>query len=177
MRSCGSLTRMLSHVDNLTQLAISDASVKALAASSAHPLWLVERWAQSYGLDSAFRVCRHDQSVPVTAIRLRRPEAEEQIKAEGIELAPGAFLVSARRVLRGDVTKTAAFRAGLCVIQDEASQLVAALVGSGDAHPRLLCSSRRKNSGHRRSESESKHLCRGSPPSPRAPSSKNAEHA
>ncbi len=121
----------VSPVDNSPQPPISDASTEALAASSAHPLWLVERWVRSYGLDSAFRMCRHDQSVPVTAIRLRRPEAEEQIKEEGIELAPGALLVSARRVQHGDVTRTAAFRAGLCVIQDEASQLVAAIVGHG----------------------------------------------
>jgi len=120
-----------SRLDNPAQPAISDVSTKALSASSSHPLWLVERWAQAYGLESAFRICRHDQSVPVTAIRLRRPEAEEQIKAEGIELALGAFLVSARRVQHGDVTRTTAFRAGFCVIQDEASQLVAALVGRG----------------------------------------------
>jgi 16S rRNA (cytosine967-C5)-methyltransferase len=121
----------VSHADNSPQPAITDVSTEALAASSAHPLWLVERWVQSYGLDSAFRMCRHDQSIPVTAIRLRRPEAEEQINAEGIELAPGAFLASARRVQHGDVIRSAAFRAGLCVIQDEASQLVAALVGQG----------------------------------------------
>jgi 16S rRNA (cytosine967-C5)-methyltransferase len=41
------------------------------------------------------------------------------------------LLASARQVLRGDITKSAAFRVGLCVIQDEASQLVAALVGHG----------------------------------------------
>jgi 16S rRNA (cytosine967-C5)-methyltransferase len=103
-----------------------------LAVSSAHPLWLVERWTHAYGLDSALRICQHDQSIPETAIRLRRPEAEDQLRAEGIELAPGAFLASARRVQHGDVTKTAAFRAGLCVIQDEASQLVAALIGRGE---------------------------------------------
>ncbi len=111
--------------------AISSASVETLAASSAHPLWLVERWTQAYGIDSTLRICQHDQTVPVTAIRLRRPEAEEQLRAEGIELVPGALLSSARRIQHGDVTKTAAFRAGLCVIQDEASQLVAALVGRG----------------------------------------------
>jgi 16S rRNA (cytosine967-C5)-methyltransferase len=125
------LDASVSHVDNSPQPPITDVATEALAASSAHPLWLVERWVRSYGLDSAFRICRHDQSVPVTAIRLRRPEAEEQIKEEGIELAPGALLVSARRVQHGDVTRTTAFRAGLCVIQDEASQLVAALVGRG----------------------------------------------
>jgi 16S rRNA (cytosine967-C5)-methyltransferase len=125
------LDAKVSYVETSPQPSISDASTADLSTSSAHPLWLVERWVRSYGLDSAFRICRHDQSIPVTAIRLRRPEAEEQIKAEGIELAPGAFLASARRVQHGDVTRSAAFRAGLCVIQDEASQLVAALVGRG----------------------------------------------
>jgi 16S rRNA (cytosine967-C5)-methyltransferase len=111
---------------------IGPASAKSIAAMNAHPLWLVERWSQAYGLNSALRICLHDQAVPTTAIRLRRPEAEAQLRAEGIELAPGAFLASARRVQRGDITKTAAFRTGLCVIQDEASQLVAALVGHGE---------------------------------------------
>jgi 16S rRNA (cytosine967-C5)-methyltransferase len=115
----------------LPQLAISHDSAETLAASSSHPLWLVERWTHAYGLDSAFRICQYNQSVPVTAIRLRHPEAAAQLKAEGVELAPGAFLASARRVQHGDITRTAAFRAGLCVIQDEASQLIAALVGQG----------------------------------------------
>jgi 16S rRNA (cytosine967-C5)-methyltransferase len=113
------------------QLAIDVASPETLAASSAHPLWLAERWIQAYGVEAAQRICRHNQSVPVTAIRLRRPEAEDQLRAEGIELARGAFLASARRVQNGDITRSAAFRAGLCVIHDEASQLVAALVGRG----------------------------------------------
>ena len=110
---------------------INRDSAETVAASSAHPLWLVERWAQAYGLESAVQICRHNQSVPVTAIRLRHPEAEERLRAEGIELAPGAFLAFARLVRHGDITKTSAFRAGLCVIPDEASQLVAALVGRG----------------------------------------------
>jgi 16S rRNA (cytosine967-C5)-methyltransferase len=123
---------------NSTLHAISDASAETLAASSAHPFWLVERWIQSYGIDSTFRICQHNQSVPVTAIRLRGPDTEDQLRAEGIELAPGAFLASARRVKQGDITKTATFRAGLSVIQDEASQLVAALVGHG-AHVLDCC--------------------------------------
>lgn len=113
------------------QIAESYPSVEALATASAHPQWLVERWNQAYGIESTIKICRHDQSIPVTAIRLRTPEAEDQLRAEGIELTAGAFLASARRVVRGDVTKTAAFRSGLCVIQDEASQLVAALVSRG----------------------------------------------
>jgi 16S rRNA (cytosine967-C5)-methyltransferase len=117
--------------DDSPQHMITGSSAEALATSSAHPLWLVERWIGAYGIDAALRICQHDQLVPVTTIRLRRPEGEARLRAEGIDLAPGVLLASARQVLRGDVTKTAAFRAGLCVIQDEASQLVAALVRDG----------------------------------------------
>ncbi|MGA9508481.1 MAG: 16S rRNA (cytosine(967)-C(5))-methyltransferase RsmB [Candidatus Sulfotelmatobacter sp.] len=120
-----------SKVPEFDRLQINGASVETLASSSAHPLWLVQRWVQAYGLEVATRICCQDQSVPVTAIRLRHFGAEERLQGEGIELAPGALLGSARRVLRGDVTASATFRSGWCVIQDEASQLVAALVGRG----------------------------------------------
>jgi 16S rRNA (cytosine967-C5)-methyltransferase len=121
----------ISPVKNIPRHALNDASAETLAGDCAHPLWLVERWTQIYGLEVTRNICQYDQSAPVTAIRLRTPEADDRLRAEGIELAPGVFLASARRVRQGDVTKTAAFRAGLCVIQDEASQLVAALVGHG----------------------------------------------
>jgi 16S rRNA (cytosine967-C5)-methyltransferase len=109
--------------------ATSQLSVEGIAASTAHPLWLVERWARAYGPEATLAICRYNQSIPATAIRLCRPDAAEQLGVEGIELTPGMLLASARRVVRGDVPKTAAFKNGLLVIQDEASQLVAALVG------------------------------------------------
>ncbi len=106
-------------------------SPEALARSLAHPLWLVERWAREYGLSTARQICSHNQSIPVTAIRLRTPEAEQHLNHEGIPLLPGSFLASARRIPAVDITKSQAFRNGEVVIQDEASQLVAALVGPG----------------------------------------------
>ncbi|MGA7931666.1 MAG: 16S rRNA (cytosine(967)-C(5))-methyltransferase RsmB [Candidatus Sulfotelmatobacter sp.] len=121
----------VSPVNNSLEHEISAASAETLAASSAHPFWLVERWIRAYGIDSAFRICQHNQSVPVTAIRLRHPEAEEPLRAQGIELASGVLLASARRVQHGVIARTAALPAGPWVIQDEASQLVAALVGHG----------------------------------------------
>ncbi len=104
---------------------------EALARAFAHPQWIVERWAHEYGLAAAHQICQHNQSIPTTAIRLRTPTAEAHLKQEGITLLAGALLASARRVNAGDVTKTQAFREGQLVIQDEASQLVATLVGSG----------------------------------------------
>ncbi len=108
-----------------------NASPEILARVLAHPLWLVERWAREYGPLSARRICEHDQSIPQTSIRLRTPAAEKQLQHEGITLSAGSLLASARRVETGDITKTQAFLEGEIVLQDEASQLVAALVGRG----------------------------------------------
>jgi 16S rRNA (cytosine967-C5)-methyltransferase len=100
-----------------------------LAAEFAHPLWMVERWIAEYGFGAAQRVCRHDQATPRMSVRLRGKDVEGA--AEGIGLRDGAVLSSARWVEAGDVTKTKAFRQGQVVIQDEGSQLVAALAGAG----------------------------------------------
>jgi 16S rRNA (cytosine967-C5)-methyltransferase len=115
---------------------MSDGEARALSAQTlarayAHPAWLVERWAASYGHPTAHRICQHNQSVPTTSIRLRSPHVEAELRSNGFDLAAGALLASARRVQSGDITQSQAFRTGQIVIQDEASQLVAALVGRG----------------------------------------------
>jgi 16S rRNA (cytosine967-C5)-methyltransferase len=115
---------------------VSDFSPQAIATAYAHPTWLIERWAQAYGPEAAEQICRHNQTIPSTALRLRTPNAEAELAEEGISLEPGNLLSAARRVNSGDVTKTHSFRSAHAVIQDEASQLIAALVGPG--HERVL---------------------------------------
>lgn len=106
-------------------------AVEELAAAYAHPQWLVSRWVAEYGAEVTARICEADQQVPVTAVRLRDASVEAALKADGVELTPGALMRAARRVVRGDVTRTKAFAEGRIAIQDEGSQLVAALVGRG----------------------------------------------
>ncbi len=124
--------RKLSAAPRNKDAASQDASSpEAMASSFAHPLWLVERWTRAYGLSAALRICRHDQAIPATAIRLRTPAAEQHLREEGVTLSPGSLLALARRVEAGDITKTKAFRTGQIIIQDEASQLAAAIVSHG----------------------------------------------
>jgi 16S rRNA (cytosine967-C5)-methyltransferase len=104
---------------------------KELSARSAHPEWLIERWIAQYGLEAAREICAHNQSIPQTAIRFADAKVETELAEAGVELAPGRLLTSARRVKAGDITHTTAFREGRVSIQDEASQLVAMLVGKG----------------------------------------------
>jgi 16S rRNA (cytosine967-C5)-methyltransferase len=125
--------RRLSEIrDKVKLVSIESAHDAAtLASLSAHPQWMVERWISTFGFDSARMICQHDQSIPVITIRLRGPVAEERLQSEGVTLGPGLWLTNARRVLAGDVTATDTYKENLVAIQDEASQLVAALVGSG----------------------------------------------
>jgi len=112
---------------------------EGLARALAHPLWLVERWAREYGLSAARQICEHDQTIPIPAIRVRVPLAEAELSEltkAGVVLTPGSLLASARRVTAGDITKSRAFRTGQMVIQDEASQLVAVLVGQAPSSER-----------------------------------------
>jgi 16S rRNA (cytosine967-C5)-methyltransferase len=147
--------RKLSSSAPWAPLPEQQSSAKTLAQGWAHPEWLVERWVRDYGLAAAGAICKQNQAVPQTAIRLRGLEAsgakaptekEGSIAAlealrhpksdhsksdqEQITLRPGGLLALARCVEAGDVTKTEAFRTGEIVIQDEASQLVAALAAS-----------------------------------------------
>jgi len=101
------------------------------AAAYAHPEWLVKRWIAVFGKDTAESICRYDQQTPKTAVRLRSAADAEMLAKDGIELAPGNLLRDARVVVAGDVVGSELFRSGQIAIQDEGSQLVAALVGSG----------------------------------------------
>jgi 16S rRNA (cytosine967-C5)-methyltransferase len=107
-----------------------------LSSALAHPKWIAERWLALLGQDVAQKICEYDQRIPATVLRLSSPDDESLLAAEGIQLAPGALMATARVVISGDATATQSFRDGQVLegrlaIQDEGSQLVAALVGKG----------------------------------------------
>jgi len=109
----------------------AEGSLDHLASATAHPRWLLQRWEAGYGLDATRQIAHYDQNVPVPALHLRDARAENDLRGEGVELVPGALVAGARRVISGDVTRTRAFAEGRAYLQDEASQLVALLVGHG----------------------------------------------
>jgi 16S rRNA (cytosine967-C5)-methyltransferase len=106
-------------------------SAAEVADAYAHPQWMVERWVQNYGLEITAAVCHADQEPASTHLRLLYPDAKSSLADEGVELEAGEFLTTARRVVSGDVLRSAAFQKGWIRIQDEGSQLVAELGGHG----------------------------------------------
>ena len=117
-----------------SQILTPSLSPKDLAEATAHPAWLVERWAANYGPEAARAICIHGQEQPEQTLRLSpadTPEQETELAEQGIALQPGALLTAARRVVSGDVTAMPAFQSGQIRIQDEGSQLIAELAGHG----------------------------------------------
>jgi len=117
--------------------------VITLAQNAAHPLWLLERWRERYGLHAARQICIHDQTVPPTTVHIHPDPSDNgrtaaKASEAGVELAPGQLLSAARRILAGDITATRPYPEGRISIQDEASQLVALLAGGGEGKNRTI---------------------------------------
>src|ERR1051326_3446221 len=88
------------------QVQPKSASAADLAGGYAHPHWLVERWIEFFGFEIAQKICEHDQQVPPTVLRAIDAQAEEALRREGVQLAPGALLRNARVVTEGDGKST-----------------------------------------------------------------------
>ncbi|MGO9338493.1 MAG: 16S rRNA (cytosine(967)-C(5))-methyltransferase RsmB [Terracidiphilus sp.] len=108
----------------------SEENATELALAEAHPAWMVERWANFYGIDAARAICRHGQSQPEPIIRLSTLDQEAELAQAGVVLKPGHLLSASRTVVSGDVTGTSAFQEGRIRLQDEGSQLVAEIAAA-----------------------------------------------
>ena len=115
--------------------AISAADVVSrISIETSHPHWLVQRWINSFGLEETKALARANNETPPLAFRFVRTRANEaeilaKLQTAGImpersEVANGAWRVASS----GPVLRALALE-GLVYFQDEASQLVAELVG------------------------------------------------
>ncbi len=129
----GMVNAVLRKVSTAPRLEIAETSVAELAHAQAHPQWLVERWVQNYGLQDTCAICRHGQIQPELTVRIAAPEVEAELVETSVQLKPAALLATARTVIAGDVTATAAFHEGRVRIQDEGSQLVAEIAAFAGA--------------------------------------------
>jgi 16S rRNA (cytosine967-C5)-methyltransferase len=115
----------------LRKISAEESSVPNAAA--AHPQWLVERWRANYGEQATEKICSYDQAPPQTIIRCADPRVIEELRTEGVAVRPASLLAKAFTVVGGDITHTKLFRERKLLIQDEASQTVALLVGKGNS--------------------------------------------
>lgn len=105
--------------------ATAETDPQALALARAHPAWLVERWVNRFGMETAAAICQHGQTQAPVTIRLADDNMDSNLAMDALELHPGEILRAARTVTLADVAASASFREGRIRIQDEGSQLVA----------------------------------------------------
>jgi 16S rRNA (cytosine967-C5)-methyltransferase len=95
------------------------------------PSWLLERWERNFRAKAANALAWASNTVPRTTLRVcdrDREEVKAQLAVEGMRAEPGRYSSQALTVLSGKVQSSRLLSEGRIVIQDEASQLVAALL-------------------------------------------------
>jgi 16S rRNA (cytosine967-C5)-methyltransferase len=106
-----------------------------LSVTLSHPEWLVDRWLERYGFDAAESWARFNNTPAPLTLRVNRLRATPDLVAgelvkEGVRVEPGRFAPDALIVVEGNPLATTLAGTGVFFVQDEASQLVALLVGA-----------------------------------------------
>lgn len=101
-----------------------------LAVETSHPAWLIERWANAFGLDEARAFARANNESPPVAFRLTGHTLAEfdvldDLTSAGAIITPSLISPDAWRIEGASARLRELARQGFVYIQDEASQLVA----------------------------------------------------
>ncbi|MDQ3818933.1 MAG: 16S rRNA (cytosine(967)-C(5))-methyltransferase RsmB, partial [Acidobacteriota bacterium] len=106
--------------------------IERLAVETSHPAWLIERWIEAFGREEAEKFARANNEAPPVGFRVVRRESVDEVLnelrvtgalIESSKIAPDAWRIQGASLL---LQKLA--REGKVYLQDEASQLVAAVV-------------------------------------------------
>lgn len=113
--------------------AAIEAVAGYLAIVQSHPAWLVSRWLERHGRDATERWLAFNNRAAALCLApnrtlVSREALAEELRADGVETAPTARAPHGLHVVSGHPMATRAFREGRFLVQDEASQLIAALV-------------------------------------------------
>lgn len=130
------LRRAIREADYDPSTEVQDPLEK-LAIETSHPVWLINRWANSFGLPEAEPFARANNEIPPTAFRVVHSRAEEtqviqQLTDAGAAIEPSTIAQDAFRVSGATAALRDLSANGEIYLQDEASQLVAEML---DARP------------------------------------------
>ena len=112
-----------------------EAALDYLSVTLSHPRWLAARWMDRYGFDAAEAWARFNNAPAALTLRANRLRGDRdtlstRLAAEGIGTEPTRFAPDGLIVVNGNPLATPLAGDGSFVVQDEASQLVAIMVGA-----------------------------------------------
>ncbi|HKS30709.1 MAG TPA: 16S rRNA (cytosine(967)-C(5))-methyltransferase RsmB, partial [Pyrinomonadaceae bacterium] len=102
------------------------------AVRHSHPLWLIRRWAEFFGMEEAEKFAESNNLAPPVAFRIARVDEAvlEELRAAGARLEASKVAPGAWRISGASGTVRRMVQAGRIYLQDEASQLVAHVLGA-----------------------------------------------
>ncbi|MCC3379788.1 16S rRNA (cytosine(967)-C(5))-methyltransferase RsmB [Paenibacillus farraposensis] len=129
----GVLRSMLREPDKL-RIPDDLSAEERISLEHSHPQWLVKRWIQQYGVDTAEAICRANNEPPAVSVRVNttmtsRDQLLGEMLAKGMDAVPSAvspFGIVVRS--GGNMALTSWYTDGLLSVQDESSMLVAEAV-------------------------------------------------
>src|SRR6476646_7012042 len=116
--------------------------MERLSVETSHPKWILDRWISVKGMSFTDDLARANNQIPPTAFRVVRNRASEtkvieQLRDAGLKVIPSKIVDGAWRIEGGTELVTSLVNEGVIYLQDEASQLVPAVV-SPRPHERIL---------------------------------------
>jgi 16S rRNA (cytosine967-C5)-methyltransferase len=114
--------------------SLLDRPVDHLTAEFSHPVWLVRRWLKRFGLQRTLALCRANNVIPpttlrVNTLRITRDRLIEVLAKEGLGAEPCRVSPQGLALTKGAPASSRAFSQGWYYVQDEAAQLVGLAVG------------------------------------------------
>ena len=103
---------------------------KRLAIETSHPEWLVERFAEAYGMEKTTEMLRENNVPPFNTVRVNTSKATVEeamalLAEEGVEAQRSKIIPECLHLISGQASRTKAFKDGYITIQDESSMMPA----------------------------------------------------
>ncbi|MFH1147151.1 MAG: 16S rRNA (cytosine(967)-C(5))-methyltransferase RsmB [Pseudomonadota bacterium] len=109
--------------------------VAAISVETSHPVWLVERWVNRYGLEETRALCESNNRIPVLSLRTNtlRIKPDQLLhflrkEVPEIEASPYSPVGLLLKGFSGNVTRITGYKTGWFLIQDESSQVASYLL-------------------------------------------------
>lgn len=107
-----------------------DNPIERLSIETSHPLWLVKRWVNQYGMETTREMCMENlnpskQTARVNTLVADVDEVIKELEEEGFNVEKSDVIPEAIKSIRGNLVKSTAFKEGRITIQDESSMIVA----------------------------------------------------
>ena len=112
-----------------------DDPIQRIAIETSHPVWLIERWARLFGMADAesFAGANNERAPVAFRFTSKATKAErvlDELRAAGASLEPSQLVTEAWRIKGATSVMQQLSGQGLIYLQDEASQLVAHILGA-----------------------------------------------